>query len=214
MKLHYAIFLIAAYAVSTGVVGQIDPQNEAISHEYERVLQERAQADALYQSEASECYKRFFVNDCLALALERKRSRLTELRRQEVLLNDAERKQKGALEVQRVEDKASADRQQAQADQRAQALQAQQDREDKAEQKEQERTERQEGLAAKRAQLGDKQQAAADKAAARARKAAQAGEKRLQLEEKEKLAAQRRADVAKRLAKKDKPALEPLPARP
>lgn len=59
-----------------------------------RLSRERARIEAEYQSQERACYARFAVSDCVGKANARRRQGLADLRRQEVALNDMERKRK------------------------------------------------------------------------------------------------------------------------
>ncbi len=98
----------------------------AVETERSRIAAERARVQADFAVEDNACYKRFWVNVCLDEVKRRRLDQLADLRRQEVALNDQERKAKGAEQLQKIEEKSTlADQQaqaQAQADTRAAAL--------------------------------------------------------------------------------------------
>ena len=75
--------------------------------ERERIRQSRTLEQARFAAEDRQCYRRFAVNDCLDEVRKRKRALLGDLRRQEVLLNDAQRKRRGAEQLLRSDDRAS-----------------------------------------------------------------------------------------------------------
>lgn len=68
---------------------------------------ERTRLEALYDQEAAICYARFAVTDCLEKVRLRRRLALDGLRRQERALNDAERRQAGQAQLDRIEAKGS-----------------------------------------------------------------------------------------------------------
>ena len=76
--------------------------------ERSRIEQSRTLEDALFATREAACYGRFAVTDCLLAARARRREALAELRRQENVLNDAQRRRKAADELLRVEKKADA----------------------------------------------------------------------------------------------------------
>lgn len=82
-----------------------DPGEQA---ERSRIEHSRRQADALFATREAECYGRFAVTDCLLAARAQRRETLAELRRQENVLNGAQRRRKAADELLRVEKKADA----------------------------------------------------------------------------------------------------------
>lgn len=59
-----------------------------------RIRAARAQQEAHYQSEEAACYARFAVTDCLHEVRARRRAALADMRRQERLLNEIERKRR------------------------------------------------------------------------------------------------------------------------
>jgi colicin import membrane protein len=67
--------------------------------ERERIRDTRASQQALFTSQEAQCYARFAVNDCLIEIRARRRLVLGDLRRQEILLNDAQRKRRGAEQL-------------------------------------------------------------------------------------------------------------------
>jgi hypothetical protein len=214
MNARFALVLIALHGLSAWTFAQNGSESAASKAERERIPRERAAVEARFASQEVACYQRFAVNDCLNQAKVTKREALADLRRQEVSLNNAERKRKGAEQVQRMEDKSSVEKQQERVDQREKALQQQQDREDKTLQKQQNRGERQGDALVKKAEQASRQQSSTDKSAARAQKASESAEKKRSLDEKIRQAAEHRISLAKRLADKDKPPSEPLPPRP
>ena len=73
----------------------------------DRIAAERSSVDALYQREERDCWGRFAVNDCLADARARRRSTLADLRRQEISLNDGERKKRAAERLGSIEQRSA-----------------------------------------------------------------------------------------------------------
>ena len=75
--------------------------------EHGRIRQEREQALARFQAQDAQCYQRFAVSDCLADVRAERRLLLAELRRQEISLNDAQRKRRAANQLLRADEKAA-----------------------------------------------------------------------------------------------------------
>jgi colicin import membrane protein len=99
-----------------------------------RINRERAQLEKGFAAEDVVCYRKFMVNNCLDDVKLRRREALADLRRQELALEEQERKAKGAAQIQKTEEKQSAEKQQEAADKRAAALRdfnARLEREDK-----------------------------------------------------------------------------------
>ena len=78
--------------------------------ERRRIQAERAREEAQFEKDQAACYARFAVTDCIGQARLRRRAALDQLRRQEIVLNDAERKRKALEQLQRIEEKSSAQR--------------------------------------------------------------------------------------------------------
>ena len=75
------------------------------SEERERIRRTRATEQAAFAEQEASCYARFAVNDCLARVRGRKREVLGDLRRQEISLNDAQRKRRGAEQLLRSDER-------------------------------------------------------------------------------------------------------------
>jgi len=118
----FAPFLIA-FGVATSTVQAQDNAQQQMDQERSRIAAERQAADSRYAQAEAACYARFAVNDCVNEAKAARRETLADLRRQEVSLNDDERRRKGAAQRQRLDDRSSAENQQRAAQQRARALQ-------------------------------------------------------------------------------------------
>lgn len=105
-----------------------------------RIGLERSRLEAGFLAEDVACYQRFAVNSCLDEVNERRRAAMADLRRQEILLNEAERKRKGAEQMRKTEEKASVENQQADAERRAKAEADYQLRVEQAKEKQDSRT--------------------------------------------------------------------------
>ena len=73
--------------------------------EHERIRQERVLAQAQFAAQDAQCYARFAVNDCLDAVQVRRRALLADLRRQEISLNDAQRKRRAAEQLLRSDER-------------------------------------------------------------------------------------------------------------
>ncbi|HEY8360299.1 MAG TPA: hypothetical protein VIL30_22825 [Ramlibacter sp.] len=89
MKTFAAVLLLALAAASPA-------RGQDLDAERRRIRDERAQANATFQAEQKACYGRFAVNDCLQAARLQRNAAVADLRRQEVVLNDTERKRRAA----------------------------------------------------------------------------------------------------------------------
>ncbi len=112
-------FLVIAAFVGS-VVAQ--PAQPSMVVERGRIAAERSLAQAGFALQDTACYKKFWVNDCLDRVKARRVEVLSDLRRQEVALNDEERKAQGAEQLQNIEEKSTLARQQAQANSLAETL--------------------------------------------------------------------------------------------
>ena len=76
--------------------------------EHARINAERAALQKNVAVEEATCYQNFVVNACLADIRAKRRTALAELKRQELILNDAERKERADAALQGVEDRKAA----------------------------------------------------------------------------------------------------------
>jgi hypothetical protein len=65
----------------------------------EWINQTRARHQAQFRRQEIACYQRFAVNDCLNESRRTEREVMADLRRQEVLINDAQRKRRAARQL-------------------------------------------------------------------------------------------------------------------
>lgn len=96
--------------LSAGTLAQEAPVptlQQAEARERERIRQFRVAEQARFAAEEAQCYQRFAVNDCLQEVRRARRDVLADLRRQELSINDAQRKRRAAEQLLRSDDKAS-----------------------------------------------------------------------------------------------------------
>jgi colicin import membrane protein len=105
------------FSLLVGFIGSVLAQ-PSIDAERGRIAVERVRAQAAFAVEDAACYKQFWVNACLDEVKSRRVVILSDLRRQEVALNDQERKAQGAEQLQKIEEKQSLAKQQAEANAR------------------------------------------------------------------------------------------------
>lgn len=79
---------------------------DEVARERGRIADERGRVESGYLLEEKACYRRFAVNDCLQDARRRRRAALSDLRRQEIALEDRERSRKAAERLQLLEERA------------------------------------------------------------------------------------------------------------
>jgi colicin import membrane protein len=100
-----------------------------------RIAADRVREQTRFEKEEAGCYQRFAVNDCLREVKVRRRAVLEELRRQEILLNEADRKKRMTEQIRRADERAAEQAQQDDADKRAAERQAYEERLKRAAQK-------------------------------------------------------------------------------
>ena len=176
-----------------------------------RITAERARLEAGFLSEDAACYQRFFVNSCLDEVNVRRRETLAALRTQEIVLNEQERKFRGAEQIRRIDEKASSENQQQQADQRARAASSDQSRLIGQKEKQQSRTKAQAAEQANSEARTERLRANQQKKQTRSdRQAAEAAET-ARYDARQKEAETRRAQNAREQLQRAKPTAKPLP---
>lgn len=186
--------------------------DEAERAQRARIAAERSQANAAYQAEEKACYSKFAVNDCLNDAGRRRRAVLADLRRQEISLNDEQRKRRAAEKLRSIEERS---REQGSLDQRAKAEQGQRTREDRAAQKAADRASADiSGPAKAAAREEEVKRRQAEATADRTQRDKDAAENVKKQEKRLAEAQVRREKLQKRLAEHRKPDAKPLPAAP
>lgn len=99
-------WLAAFLCVGAALAEEATPRPYDAEHdarERARIHEERARAVAKYNAELEDCYQRFAVNACLRDARRARRVVIDELRRQELVLNDAKRVAEAQAQKERVE---------------------------------------------------------------------------------------------------------------
>jgi colicin import membrane protein len=221
MKLLFWIFVLLSLPMASHA------QDEAAAAQLARIAAERSQAEAAFRAQEKACYGKFAVNDCLNAAKAHRRQELADLRRQEIAINDAQRKRKAAEHLRAIEERSSPEKRQQDSQPRTSALEKQRERESAAARKAAERSSKAQEAAERGARkdaatsdashspnaadegrTGNKQ---AEAAAARTRRAQEAAQNVKRREQKQIDAEDRRAGVEQRLAERKKPKAQPLP---
>lgn len=197
-------FAAAQNGDSSGQPGNIGTQRAAISAERNRL-------ESGFLNEDAACYKKFAVNSCLGKVNTRRREAMADLRRQEIFLNDEERRIKGEEQLRKTQEKSSPENQQQAADSRAKAAEESQGRLEREKDKEQERTIRQSNENAARATNAEKLLAHQKKNQTRADKQTAGAEEAKKFNQRQKEAQERRAQHEADQLKRVKPAAKPLP---
>jgi colicin import membrane protein len=216
-KFALAFFLIAlsvlAGAQTAAPVPSTTPAAEPGNTETERarISAERARLEAGFLAEDVACYKKFAVNSCLGKVNARRREALADLRRQEISLNDEERRIKGAEQLRRTEEKSSPERQQEAASSRAKALEDAQSRQERDKNKQQERAAAPSKAKANSDASAAKIKSNQQKAQARSDKQAVAAEEAKKFNDRQKESQARRVQHESERIKQTKPPAKSLP---
>lgn len=197
-------FAGAQTSALNGPVGNIEAQRAAISAE-------RSRLEAGFLTEDAACYKKFAVNSCLGQVNTRRREAMADLRRQEILLNDEERKLKGAQQIRKTEEKSSPEKLQQEAERRSKAVEDYQGRLTREKDKQQERGVAAANEAAAREANTAKLQAHQKKIQARTERQADTAGKAKEFEARQAEAQERRAQHEADQLKRAKPPAKPLP---
>lgn len=98
-------YLTPLFLVLEGFVGHALAEPLDQKDDRARIAYERAQADAYFRESKQACLKRFVVTPCIEQAERTHRAALSDLRRQEVLLDEELRKQRAADRLRKIEDR-------------------------------------------------------------------------------------------------------------
>ncbi|OGB08753.1 MAG: hypothetical protein A3E79_18475 [Burkholderiales bacterium RIFCSPHIGHO2_12_FULL_61_11] len=186
-------------------------QQGALEAERARINAERARLETRFLAEEAACYDRFFVSSCLGDVNKRRREATADLRRQEISLNDQERRIKGAEQIRKTEEKSSPERQREAADRRARALEDYQSRLDREQKKRAERGTAQSSEKANSEASAERLRANQEKAQSRTDKQAAAAEEGKKFDARQKEARERRARYESDQLKRVKPPAKSLP---
>jgi len=123
MKRYLSFFLIAFYFA--GASAQTRP--EGLTHQ--QIQEARSAEEARFSDQERACYQRFAVNDCLKQVRLKRRLAFEDLRRQEVILNDLERRKKAVDQLELIQEKSSPQKLEEANASRLEAVKAQKERE-------------------------------------------------------------------------------------
>jgi hypothetical protein len=120
----FVLFLFCC-GLSLGAAMAQSPDQEKAKNALDRskIAAERARLEAGFQAEEAACKSRFAVNACLQEIRSRRNEAMADLRRQDLLINESDRKARAADQIQKTEDKNSLERQQQRAEQEKKAQQ-------------------------------------------------------------------------------------------
>ena len=185
-----------------------------LTAERERIKAERTQLEAEYSQSLRICYQKINVNSCKDDAFKIRLQKTNVLRAQERVLNDQERKQRGAAALQSIEEKNSLEAQTEDAERRARSAKQHLDKLESNLEKNEARLEKEareaenlEKNAQRQLELSERQRAHQEKAnAAKAER-----EKHLQ---KMQAAKEHREQVERNRVQRGTPGAAPLPVQP
>ncbi len=181
--------------------------------ERSRIAAERQTLEADFRASEAICFRKFFANNCRDQLLPPYRERLADLRRQEILINEVERKISAADQLLKTEEKLNLQRQQ----QAEQALKVQQDsatQAERAQQREVDEKNTAEQAASNKASMATRLESNQSKAAESVTKRAQAAVNVEATRLKQQQAAHNRAEREQRLRENGPPTGKSLPAYP
>ena len=205
----FFLTLLSEFAVAQN--GALSRQPDDIGTQRAAISAERRRLETDFLTEDAACYKKFAVNNCLGKVNTRRREAMAELRRQEILLNDAERRIKGEEQIRKTQEKLSPENQQQAADSRAKAEEESVGRLEREKDKQRDRTIRQSNEKAARATNAEKLLTHQKKNQMRADKQATDSEEAKKFNQRLKEAQERRAQHEADQLKRVKPAAKPLP---
>lgn len=206
------LWLVIAISLSARVAAAQSP--DEVKSERVRIADERGRVEARFAAEEKSCYAKFGVNDCLQEARTRRREILADLRRQEVSLNDADRRRRATERLAEIEQRSSAARQDQEAAQRSKALQDQLEREQRQADKAAKRNRAVAPAAAQRAGKPAGGRAQAPRNQPKASKPLDTQANAQSRQERLSEAQEHKAKVEKKQAGRTKPAARPLPLPP
>lgn len=101
--------MVAGVALPGAVMGQTESPAAAMSAETElaRIRSSRVKIEDAFASGERLCYQKFAVNDCVGRARITRREAVADLRRQELAINAAEARRRGADQISKTEEKLS-----------------------------------------------------------------------------------------------------------
>ena len=210
-----SFFVLMLFGTATLASAQDNvAQGLDISAERERIKAERSQMEAEYSQSLRACYQKINVNSCKDDAFKIRLKKTNVLRAQERVLNDQDRKQRGAAALQSIEEKNSLEAQTEDAERRARSAKQHLDKLESNLEKNEARLEKEareaenlEKNAQRQLELSERQRAHQEKAnAAKAER-----EKHLQ---KMQAAKEHREQVERNRVQRGTPGAAPLPVQP
>lgn len=197
---------VAGSPLPAEIVSQINPDIERA-----RISRERTRLEAGFSAEDAVCLRKFLVTNCLNEVKVRRRGSMADLRRQEISINDLERKARAADQVFKTEQKASPEKEQEAADRRAAALKDFDDRMAREKQKNADRAILQSNEKASSDAAAERVKSNGAKVAPRTQKQAAAAEEARKFSERQEKAKERLERHERDQAGQTTPPAKPLP---
>ncbi len=100
--------IVCLLLLSAPLAAQTDAEQILTLREFEQrawIASARRQYQEEFMTQEIACYQRFAVNDCLSDSRRRQREILADLRRKEILINDAQRKRRAAQQLLRTDER-------------------------------------------------------------------------------------------------------------
>jgi hypothetical protein len=211
----FVLFLFCC-GLSLGAAMAQSPDQEKANNALERskIAAERARLEAGFQAEETACKSRFVVNACLQEIRSRRNEAMADLRRQDLLINESDRKARAADQIQKTEEKSSLERQQQRAEQEKKAQQETERRSERNDQRGQSQAKSAADASANVEAAQTRQQNSQSKAGEAKTRHEQAAANVQDAKVRSEKAAQNQAERDKRLKEKSNSTRKPLPAPP
>lgn len=207
--------LLLTLLIAAGALPALAQRDAADQAERARIARERSQADTRLAAQEIICYKKFAVSDCLKAARADRREVLADLRRQELTLNDADRKRRAGERMQSIEQRVSAQKQEDGAAQREEAVVRRNEKEAEVARRAAKQSQAREAAPARAARTQKETSGGAPSThTARQPRAHDTVDELRRYNERQAQAQERRDRVAKRLAQPARPEVKPLPVPP
>ena len=182
--------------------------------ERSKIAAERARLEAGFLAEETVCKSRFAVNACLQEIRSRRNEAMADLRRQDLLLNESDRKARAADQIQKTEEKSKLELQQQRAEQEKKAQQETERRSERHDQRGQSQAKSAADASANVEAAQTRQKNSQSKAGEAKTRHEQAASNVLDAKLRSEKAAQNQAERDKRLKDKSNSTRKPLPAPP
>ncbi len=212
------LLLAALLSLSSPWVAAQAPASGApafsVDAERTRIGADRARLEAGFLAEDAACYKRFAVNKCLAEVNVRRREAMADLRRQEIELNDLDRRARAAEQLRKTEEKSSPQSLREAEERRAKAVEDYQGRLQRQQKKIEDQAAAKANEKSNSDAAAEKLKSSQQKTRSKADKQATAAQEAKKFNDRQKEAQERRAQHDEEQRKRVKPPAKSLPLPP